>query len=810
MQDQIRLIANSLWTDRLVFFPIRHHSPACAWHLQKLIYQEKPAAILIEGPEDITPLISTLLDPRTKPPVAIYTTFVDRRHSPDVSVPGLPDAGPPRFAGFYPFCDYTPELVALKAGQHVGAKLRFIDLTFPEQILAGAKPTSRALLDESVFRRSIYLTSLAKRAGCRDHNELWDHLFEANFLQLPADVFVRNVVGYCLMARQDSSAEMLQADGTLTREQAMAAAIEEELVLTTGKILVVTGGFHTVVLPKLIQQPVKRPKKPKLADGDAQTVVMRYSFEQLDALNGYAAGMPSPNYYQQFWKHLNPEPGTRNPEPGIAVAARFLVEIGRLTHEHNRLTPISSVDEISALAQSRQLAGFRGHTSGPTREDLLDGIRSCFVKGAMDTEGKLLLETVQKLLTGDQIGDLPPTVGVPPIVEDFRREAASLRLKIGDSTSKSISLDVYRKKTHRRISRFFHRLKFLQVFFARLTAGPDFARGTGLERLQEQWDYQWTPLAETKLVEQSLFGTTVEEAALNLLVQTISNLEAEGNSRSAIQAVRLLVVACQMGLHQSVSRLLALISENIHQDPDFSSLVEALEHLLLLWQSREPLEAHHLTVLPELSQAAFYKACFLISELAGCPAEMAPNVVDSLASLRELVNSTPDQILDETLFYSALEPIPLKPEGNPLVSGGVVGILFSAGKMNESAVLSFVRGFLERASASTSDQIGFLQGLLKTCREAAWNLSGLLTLLDEYLAAWSEEDFLRILPELRLSFADLTPRETDRVAEMVAHLHGQPQLNLPDTRTLSEAALRFGLQLNQLILESLHNDGLGE
>ncbi|HNB73692.1 MAG TPA: DUF5682 family protein, partial [Acidobacteriota bacterium] len=803
--------------DRLVFFPIRHHSPACTWHLQKVIDEEKPAAILIEGPEDITPLIPTLLDPRTKPPVAIYTTFVDRRQTIEVPLPGWLDAGPPRFAGFYPFCDYTPELVALKTGQKIGAQLKFIDLTFPEQILAGATPVSRALLDESVFRRSAYLAALARRAGCRDHNELWDHLFEASFLQLPTDVFVRNVVGYCLMARQDSSTEMLQADGTLAREQAMAAAIQEELALTTGKILVVTGGFHTVVLPKLIQQPVKRPKKPKLAEGDAQTVVMRYSFEQLDALNGYAAGMPSPNYYQQTWEHLQahptPSPSAPSPQPSapaIAVAAHFLITIGRLTRDQNGMTPLSSVDEISALGQARQLARFRGHTSGPTREDLLDGIRSCFVKGAMDTEGKLLLETVQKLLTGDQIGDLPPTVGVPPLVEDFRCEATSLRLKIGDSTPKSINLDVYRKKTHRRASRFFHRLKFLQVFFARLTAGPDFARGTGLERLQEQWEYQWTPLVETKLVEQSLFGTTVEEAALNLLVKTISDLETEGKSRSAIQAVRLLVAACQMGLHRSVSRLLALISENIHQDPDFSSLVEALEQLLLLWQSREPLEAHHLTVLPEFSQAAFHKACFLIPELAGCPAEMATNVVESLASLREMISSTPDQILDETLFYSALEPIPLKPDGNPLVCGGVVGILFSAGKISESAVLHFVRGFLEGASASTSDQIGFLQGLLKTCREAAWNLSGLLALLDEYLTAWSEDDFLRILPELRLSFADLTPRETDRVAEMVAHLHGQPQLNLPDTRTLSEEALRFGLHLNQLILESLHHDGLAE
>ncbi len=29
--------------------PVRHHSPACAWHLRALIRQTKPAVVLIEA-----------------------------------------------------------------------------------------------------------------------------------------------------------------------------------------------------------------------------------------------------------------------------------------------------------------------------------------------------------------------------------------------------------------------------------------------------------------------------------------------------------------------------------------------------------------------------------------------------------------------------------------------------------------------------------------------------------------------------------------------------------------------------------------
>ena len=51
--------------------PVRHHSPACAAHLERLIVEVKPAAILVEGPCDFDPLLPLLADARTVPPVAI-------------------------------------------------------------------------------------------------------------------------------------------------------------------------------------------------------------------------------------------------------------------------------------------------------------------------------------------------------------------------------------------------------------------------------------------------------------------------------------------------------------------------------------------------------------------------------------------------------------------------------------------------------------------------------------------------------------------------------------------------------------------
>jgi Family of unknown function (DUF5682) len=133
---ELNRVLQSLHTSECVYFPIRHHSPACAWHVANLIRELRPAVILVEGPGGFTPLIPTILDPATKPPIAIYTHFIDVDRKLYKPAKGEPDLGPARFAAYYPFCDYSPELIALRVGAEVGARLSFIDLDYSDQILA--------------------------------------------------------------------------------------------------------------------------------------------------------------------------------------------------------------------------------------------------------------------------------------------------------------------------------------------------------------------------------------------------------------------------------------------------------------------------------------------------------------------------------------------------------------------------------------------------------------------------------------------------------------------------------------------------
>src|SRR5688572_26572416 len=61
----------------LYWFPVRHHSPAIARQIASCIRDRKPKVVFIEGPHEAQSMIEFLIDPKTKPPVAIYSSFRD-------------------------------------------------------------------------------------------------------------------------------------------------------------------------------------------------------------------------------------------------------------------------------------------------------------------------------------------------------------------------------------------------------------------------------------------------------------------------------------------------------------------------------------------------------------------------------------------------------------------------------------------------------------------------------------------------------------------------------------------------------------
>ncbi|MBC8290403.1 MAG: hypothetical protein H8E37_08810 [Planctomycetes bacterium] len=146
-------------------------------------------------------------------------------------------------------------------------------------------------------------------------------------------------------------------------------------------------------------------------------------------------------------------------------------------------------------------------------------------------------------------------------------------------------------------------------------------------------------------------------------------------------------------------------------------------------------------------------------------------------------------------------------EAQAAVVGAAAGVLFGEAKLSEAELIEIACGYLGAATLSPQKSSGIVRGLLATAREAAWHLTEFLQAVDKTFSGWDDEQFQEALPELRLAFADLTPREINRVAEKVAGLHDVDSLGELIHTDLDEAEVQLAIRLNQRVKETVQAEG---
>lgn len=338
-------------SDDLVVLPVRHHSPSCAWHVGEQIRLRRPSVVLVEGPRSFDALVPLLVHPDAEMPLAVYTWYVRK-------APGARAADPVERGGaFYPFCDYSPELVALRTAASLGIETRFVDLELAELATLGRRSAgTESLLDEHVFWRSRTLRALADRLGCRDDEDLWERLFEA--APVPFEEHQAAMTAYCLLARRDETSEALAAEGTLAREDEMAWHVRRALRARAegdGPVLVVLGGLHAVAMPGLVRGRAA-PKRPAVRTPRTtiESALVRSTFDQLERLNGYAAGMTSPGWHQRWWTHLQ----AGSPHPRVDATREALQAVARDVRRRHRVH-VPTPDVVAAVGHALRLAELR-------------------------------------------------------------------------------------------------------------------------------------------------------------------------------------------------------------------------------------------------------------------------------------------------------------------------------------------------------------------------------------------------------------------------------------------------------------------
>lgn len=756
----------------VVYFPIRHHSPACSYHLLQVLEQYNPEIVLIEGPELANKLIPVLADEATRPPVSLYYSYQDEQN-------------PNKRASFYyPMLQFSPEYAVLKQASKQGIAVQFIDLNFrPKDDDTLAKLTKTSFQDESLLADSQFMTSLCHKLHCRGFNELWEKVFEIEGITKTPTAFAQEVFTYCTLSRLCYTDEQLAEEGHLAREAFMRNCIERAKG-SYKRILVVTGGFHTygLVTPPTLNQSGSAVAALSGANtneqqGEEQIYPMVYTFQEADQLNGYASGMPYVNYYQQIWKQLS----ARKPTEVFKQSNLFIISILSKELRKNEES-ISTSDGIEAYAMIQGLAQLRHKREGGVYE-LQDGIRTAFVKGEDSFANVKPLELLSTLLTGNEIGEVAPNEFIPPIVKDFKESCSNLKLHMKTTGQHRKQLDLYSNEKHRKISHLLHCASYLDVGFATKKSGPDFVNYIDIHRVRENWTYTYTSLVEARLMEYASYGGTVKEAVMRKIEEELAQIPSHHSKEYA----KKLMESHRMGLEALSESLYIALKEALLQDGSFLSLCGTLSILNHMYSHRSLLGISDESSLVPLLTQGYEQAVSRLHQIYRSQTDEHHQCIQALKTLGMLAKRDEANFDQERLLADLASLLQL-PDLAPMLEGACIAILAQAYHSRRPEIVTRARSYM----LGTPDKVklisSYLQGVFATARDVLLYDDVLLKSLNELFMTLSHEQFIEMSPELRLAFTNFTAAEVNLIMKQIAGFH-QVDVTVLEEKGISEALL---------------------
>ncbi len=717
-------------TDKVTVIGVRHHSPACARLVRHVLQRERPEVVLIEGPSDMNGArLGELLLPHQLP-VALFTWS----QAPEGRVHGV----------WSPFCETSPEWVALHTGAQQGALVEFIDLPAWHR----AFDDSPNRYSDRHLRASDRLFHVAKERGFDSVDALWDHLFEG---PQALDALEEKLRRYFDMLRGDEAPE----DGDALREAFMRQHIERH---AGRRVVVVCGGFHANALTPGSSIALPPPPAFDVPEGaKVGSALIPFSFHRLDAFAGYASGLPSPAWYQCLFERGHEE----------APDVMLLQAVARL---RSKQQPVSAADVIAARTMMEGLARLRGHDV-PARLDVLDALAAALVKDALDAplpwtrRGPLPVGTSPFLVelvaafSGDRVGALAPGTPQPPLTADALSALAEAGVTF-DVTERLSTMDLT-TENGKRSSRVLHRLRLIGVAGVMLKRGADFSRRHTW--LKEEWRLRRSIETDASLVEASRFGGTLETAAAFAISQRLTD------APDAAALAQALVEAAQAGLAALEQQWLDALVKHVADESSAGTLGEALRRLLQLRHGEAVLGSHGATRLDEVLKAMVSRLTWLLEGITGATAPYDAALVGAVVVLKQTAHE--EGLVELPAANAMALRLASHAEVPPCLRGAALGFAWTspAPATDDAAVVTLVKG--AALPATFGD---FLAGLFAVAQRVP---PAVLSAIDAAVSQLPRDDFFLALPSLRLAFSYFAPAERLRIAETLLATAGETKVD---------------------------------
>ncbi|WP_434100305.1 vWA domain-containing protein [Streptomyces parvus] len=784
---------------------VRHHAPSLAASLPDLLDAAAPDVLLVELPAEFQAWLGWLAHEETEAPVALAAVPADG--------PGAGHAGE-RGPAFYPFADFSPELVALRWAARNGVPAVACDLALADRAWAeagDAPAPAPGAASVPVPGEGLGLsTALRSRLTGRDGDDLWDRLVETRAPGSTPEALRRAALltGWALRYEAEARGGVQRTD--LVREACMRGHIAEALA-NGRRPAVVVGAFHTPALlpaaagaggtarsagqpdpaaPDLAAMP--EPSAGKRADAVAGAAactvsLIPYTYPLLDSRSGYPAGIRDPE-----WQHTVLE-AAGDPaaihEALVRTAVRLCAALREQGHPYGPADGREIVRVAGDLARLRDLPA-------PGRGELLEAVQTVLGRGETYGTGRAVAQALEGVLVGARTGRPAPAAprsGLSPAVE---AETAALALPgpqdAHEKTPRDLRLDPARSALDRRRELLLRRLTVCGIPYAQEQEVTGAAGGEGLTT---RWQVRWTPATAAMLTAAGARGVTPAQAAEGVLRQRHAAERAEGGPTAA-QVVRGLAAAAGCGLPAPADERLTELAAVLPASGTLPELLAGLDlldridagHLPGLTEpdspdvrpdgSGDPSEGSEGPAAPDaaaptartarIAHAAELLTAAAVRQVEGLAGSEKPEDARALLELAQRADRLGGIRLTDALARLAAD-------GAPLIAAAAGAVRVLTGHDEAEAfgerVASWVDGAVDSASRATLT--ARLSGVLTVAGPLLTvGVDALDPLLDRVVEL-DDSAFLARLPALRGGFETLSPAARDRLLGTVEERLGE-------------------------------------
>jgi hypothetical protein len=735
-------------------FGIRHHGPGSARSLRAALEQLLPDALLVEGPADGDPMLPLMLHPDLIPPVALLIYAPER----------------PRLAAYYPFAEFSPEWQALRYGLREGIPTRFMDFPQAHRLAMLAEeleadedgreaeailPPGEKAAETGTPVQDVYqdpLRWLATAAGYSDGERWWEHMVEqrrGDDLGLFAGILEAMTA---LREAAPPSPDKLEP----LREAWMRRTIRQAQKEGRERIAVVCGAWHVPALASLPPAAEDDALLRKLPRMKVEATWAPWSYGRLTFASGYGAGIESPGWYHHLWQSQGD------------VAVGWMAKVARLLRSED--LDASPAQVIDAVRAAETLAALRDRPI-PGLPEMNEAARTVFCFGR---EAPMSL-IWRKLIVSERLGDVPDATPMTPLQQDLQREQRRLRLK-PDAEGRDLRLDLREARDLDR-SRLLHRLSLLDIEWGKVQDLSGREKGT----FWETWRLQWQPELSIDLVEASMWGTTIRDAAAAY---------ASGAADSAPDLPSLTVLLGDVilaDLPEAARHLIYCLQEQSALASDIGHLLDALSPLARIMRYSDVRQ----TGLDIVQGVVDGLAARITVGLPGACAALDDSAA-AIMSARIAATHSAFALLQDARhmasWQAALAQVADRPGVHGLVAGRCHRLLYDAGIFSPEET---ARRF-GLALSPVNDPLyaaAWLEGFLRGSGTILLHDEPLWHVLDGWVASLRSETFNGLLPLVRRTFSTFDANERRALGDRVRRqpLRGRADTTRPDAAPIDPA-----------------------